>query len=88
MVLPVMSRMGHISRPRKRSYTPRWPSETRPLAFSSASVKPRLRSTELMASQPSGAKPTPKRSAAARSKPRSARNRRPTSDAGAESCSR
>ncbi len=37
---PVMSRMGHISRPRKRSMGPRRPSLASPDTSSSLSVKP------------------------------------------------
>ena len=62
----------------KRSIGPRCPSRARPAVTRSGVLKPRPRRCWVSVSQSRGAKPTPKCSAAAWSKPRSARNCRPT----------
>ena len=70
-----MSRIGHSSRRWNRSISePRDDSLASPPVISSAWVKPWPRRCRVSASQPAGANPQPKSTAACRSKPRSARN--------------
>src|SRR5699024_12598085 len=82
IVLPVISLIGHISRLRKRSYSPRRPSENKPVSVSSSTEKPRCRKWDKRLFHPSGAQPTPKCCASSFVNPLFVRKLLPTAPAG------
>ncbi len=66
---PLTSRIGQTSRPRNRSYRPRWLCPAHPEVTRSSSLNPLARNWRSSASPVFGANPTPKRAASSRLKP-------------------